>query len=189
MTATDLRDIAAAVVRRAEAQGAVTPDDIQEELGRAQAPAELWKDVLALARPSLSYRQGRYHFVAASPKLRQEQDHRGRAALAVRELVRQYRAVGDRVERREQERIDFVHPVKVQAADGREFTLLTRDLSASGIRLIGTRGLLGQKVRVWIPRPAGEGTWCFRVQVLWTSALGDDLFENGGVFLDGEGGS
>jgi hypothetical protein len=187
MTATDLRDIAAAVVKRAEAQGAVTADDIQDELTRAGAPPELWKDVLALARPSLSYKQGRYHFVAAaSPRLREEKDLRSRAAEAVRELVRQHRAAADRVERREEERLEFVHPVKVQTSDQRELTFLTRDLSANGIRLIGTRSLLGQKVRVWIPRPAGAGSWCFRVQVVWTSGLGEDLFENGGTFLDSE---
>jgi|SRR5262245_9390320 len=187
MIATDLRDIAATVVKRAEAQGAVTAEDVQSELSRAGAPEDLWKDVLALARPALSYRLGRYHFVAgASSRLREELDHRGRAAEAVRELVRQHRALGERGERREEERLDFVHPVKVQTPDQREFTCLTRDVSASGLRLIGTRSLLGQKVRVWLPRPGGEGAWCFRVQILWTSALSEELFENGGRFLDSE---
>jgi hypothetical protein len=187
MTSTDLRAVAAAVVRRAEAQEAVTADEIQDELTRAGAPADLWRDVLALARPSLNYRQGRYHFVSGvSPRLREEQDHRGRAARAVRELVSQHKAATDPVERREEERTDFMHPVKVQTADRREHTFLTRDISPGGIRLVGTRGLLGQKVRVWVPRPAGEGSWCFRVLIVWTSALGDELFENGGTFLDGE---
>ncbi len=188
-TATDLRDIAAAVIRRAETQGAVTAEEIKLELARADAPEDLWKDVLALARPSLSYRQGRYHFVQDSHRAREDKDHRGRAVETVRELMKQYRSVRSQVERREDERVSFVEPVKVQTSDSREMTFLTRDLSSHGIRLVGTRSLLGQKIRVWVPRPAGAGSWCFRVQVLWTAALGEDLFENGGTFLDGESSS
>jgi hypothetical protein len=61
--------------------------------------------------------------------------------------------------------------------DGREFTLLSRDLSASGIRLIGTRRLLGQRIKVRI------GALDFQVRVLWACPVGDDLVENGGTFL------
>jgi hypothetical protein len=82
--------------------------------------------------------------------------------------------------------------VKVRAEDGRECTLLSRDVSATGIRLIGTRRLLGQKVRVSIPRPGAATTdspraaagWSFLVRILWTCAVGDDLFENGGAFME-----
>jgi len=66
--------------------------------------------------------------------------------------------------------------------DGKSFTLLSRDISPSGIRLVGTRRLLGAKVRVFLPQGRrhvlNPGTH------LWTCALGEDLFENGGTFLE-----
>jgi hypothetical protein len=61
-------------------------------------------------------------------------------------------------------------------------TLLSRDLSTTGIRLVGTKRLLGQKVRVLIPN--GEGAPLdFLVRILWTCPVGDDLVENGGTFI------
>ena len=88
-------------------------------------------------------------------------------------------------ERREQDRIDFIQPVRVLTADGQEHHVLSRDLSPSGIRLIASRSLLGQKIDVLIPGTReSEATW-FRVRVLWTCVVGDDLFENGGMFVDG----
>ena len=63
-------------------------------------------------------------------------------------------------------------------------TLLTRDLSTNGIRLVGTRRLLGQKVHVLIPRRDKATPWKFRVRILWTCAIGDDLIENGGTFIE-----
>ena len=86
-------------------------------------------------------------------------------------------------------RVDFAQPVTVLTEDGLRFTLLGRDLSATGIRLLGTRRLLGQRVRVLISLPAGAGpgqtqaVWSFQVRILWTCAVGDDLFENGGTFI------
>ena len=62
-------------------------------------------------------------------------------------------------------------------AKGDAQIVLTRDLSASGIRLIGTRRLLGQKVTVRL------GGFDFQVRILWTCPVGDDLVENGGTFL------
>jgi hypothetical protein len=74
--------------------------------------------------------------------------------------------------------------VKVVTEDGQEFTLLSRDLSATGIRLVGTRRLLGQKVRVIIPGSDGAARE-FLVRILWTCPVGDDLVENGGAFIVG----
>jgi len=71
----------------------------------------------------------------------------------------------------------------VAAEDGREFPLLTRDLSSTGLRLIGTRRLLGQKIHVFVPAGEGEGTWDFLVRILWTCPIGEDLVENGGSLL------
>lgn len=185
MPATALQDIVAAVVRRAERQGHVLPQDVRDELSRAGAPECLWKDVLALARPSLHYRDGRYCIARpASPRAQEEEVQQQRIRAAVNRLLSQHPAGTAGGERREQERIDFVQPVRVRTEDGREFTLLSRDLSPAGIRLIGTRRLLGQKVRVRIPPPAGGRPVEFLVCVLWTCALGDGLVENGGRFLD-----
>jgi hypothetical protein len=188
MTATDLHDIADAVVRRAKDQGSVLPEEVREELTRAGQPDTLWQDVLALARPALRYRDGRYHYVATlSARAREEQQHQRRIRAAVERLIARHQAGAAAVERREEDRVDFVQPVRVRTEDGREFTLLSRDLSAAGIRLVGTRRLLGQKVHVRIPapeEPAAGPPQCFVVRILWTCAVGEDLFENGGMFLD-----
>ncbi|MGL4555179.1 MAG: PilZ domain-containing protein, partial [Gemmataceae bacterium] len=98
-------------------------------------------------------------------------------AEAVRRVTEAYQEARRKVERREAGRVEFIQPVRVTAEDGREFTLLTRDLSASGIRLIGTRRLLGQRLTV---RVSGVD---FVVRVLWACPVGDDLVENGGTFL------
>jgi hypothetical protein len=139
---------------------------------------------VALARPSLRYRQGRYYYTApVSARVRQEQTRQRDIRRAVRELLGQPPAANARPERRAADRVEFVQQVQVQAEDGETFTLLSRDLSVSGIRLVGTRRLLGQKVRVVIPR-AGAAARTFLVRVLWTCAVGDGLFENGGAFLE-----
>ena len=74
--------------------------------------------------------------------------------------------------------------VSVQTEDGRQTTLLSRDLSPTGIRLIGPRSLLGQKVRVVLPIGEGDGPLTFMVRILWAAAIGDELFENGGTFVE-----
>ena len=101
-------------------------------------------------------------------------------ATAVDEVLRFYQS-NRASERRGQGRVDFVQLVRVTGEDGEEFTLLTRDLSATGMRLLGTRRLLGQKLRVRVPSEAGEVAFVLRV--LWTCAVGDDLVENGGSFV------
>jgi hypothetical protein len=75
---------------------------------------------------------------------------------------------------------EHLQPVRVVTAGGRVFTFLSRAPSPSCIRLIGTRGLLGQKVRVLFPSGAPRGRV---MRILWTCPAGDDLVENGGVFL------
>jgi len=180
MSANNLQPVAEQVVRRAKEQGHVLAREVREELTRAGIDESFWKDVLALARASLSYRKGRYYYTApVSDRVRAEQSHQSAIHAAIARLTQQQQQRRD-VERREQGRIDFIHPVKVTTDDGREFTLLSRDLSATGIRLIGTRRLLGQKVRVRIA--LGEPL-DFLVRILWTCPVGDDLVENGGTFL------
>ena len=185
MVAIDLQIVAERIVRRAKRQGYVLASDIRMELIEAGLSEDLWKDVVAQARPPLTYRRGRYFFEApVSERMRQEQTQQRGIQKAIRQIIRYQRAAASKVERREQDRIDFIQPVKVVTDDGRELTLLSRDLSTTGIRLVGTRRLLGQKVRVLLPRGEGTTPWSFRVQILWTCALGDDLVENGGTFIE-----
>jgi hypothetical protein len=102
---------------------------------------------------------------------------------AVRRLVRRQRPPSHPQERRGEDRVEFVQPVRVRTEDRREFTLVTRDLSPTGVRLIGTRRLLGQKVHVLIPVPGGDELYEFVVCILWTCPVGEDLVENGGALL------
>ena len=180
-----LQAVANVVVRRAQRQGFVVPREIRAELTAAHLPEELWKEVTALAQPVLSHRRGRFYFAAGvSPRREQEQNHRRLIRRTVRQLIRRQRAEAARPERRRGNRLDFIQPVKVQAESDRAWTLLSRDISPEGLRLIGTRSLLGQKVRVLIPGgPEGQAQG-FLVRILWTCAIGDDLFENGGTFLE-----
>jgi hypothetical protein len=183
MTDANLQGVADQVVRRAQQQGHVVPREVREELARAGVPETFWKDVLALARESLSYRRGRYYYSApVSDRVAAEQSQQRDIQSAVQRLIEQQQEAAGRPERREQGRVDFIQPVKVVLEDGQELTLLSRDLSATGIRLVGTRRLLGQKVHVLIPRADGEPL-AFLVRILWTCPVGEDLVENGGTFL------
>jgi PilZ domain-containing protein len=185
MNANDLSNVAAAVVSRAREHGFVLPREVREQLTAAGLSEGLWKDVIESARPPLHLRGGRYYYAASvSDRARQQQDQQQAVRRAVRKLIRAHRASAAAIERRGQDRIDFIQPVTVRTEDGHEFTLLSRDLSPTGIRLIGTRRLLGQKVRVLVPRPGGEAAWSFLVRILWTCAVGEDLFENGGAFME-----
>jgi hypothetical protein len=187
MIALNLQTIAEQVVRRARRQGYVVPRDVREELARAGLPETSWKEVLTQTKPALSLRSGRYYFPAPNnDPVRQAQTQQEDVRRAVRRLIRQHRQAAARVERRSQDRLDFIQPVKVHIEDGTEVTLLSRDLSTTGIRLVGTRRLLGHKVRVSIPQ-ADDGPPCvFVVRILWTCAVGDELFENGGMLLEAE---
>src|SRR5438270_2986391 len=182
MKPNDLQNVADTVIRLAEKQGFVLPREVREHRAAAGLSGSLWKEVVKLARPALRYRGGRYYHAASlSERVARAQDQQQAVRRAVRQLVRAHRAAARAVERREDRRVDFIQPVKVRTEDGREFTLLSRDLSATGIRLLGTRRLLGQKVRILISLPgdasAGQvpPAWSFLVRILWTCAIGDDL--------------
>jgi hypothetical protein len=184
MSIPELRSIADTVVRRAQRQGYVIPREIRAELTLAGMPEGRWKDVLALARDALHYRQGRYYYLdPVSPALRQQQSQRQLVSTAVREVIQRYQAGGAENERREAERIDYLQPVKAHTEDGRELNVLTRDLSPAGIRLLASRSLLGQRLRLALPGGKGPGPRLV-VRILWTCAVGDELFENGGTFLE-----
>jgi hypothetical protein len=185
MISTNLQGVADLVIRQAQRQGFILPRQIRTVLSKAGVSESLWKDVLAMARPSLAFRKGRYYYTApVSERVRREQSQQEAIQKAVRQLIRHHRAAATRLERREEGRIDFVQPVKVRTEDQREYTFLTRDLSATGIRLIGTRRFLGQKIHVSIPAADGSASWEFMVRILWTCAVGEDLVENGGTFVE-----
>lgn len=184
MAATTIAEVAEAVGRRAQRQGYVVPRDIRAELEAAGLPAEQWKDVVDQLRHALNYRQGRYYHIAAvSPRLHQEQEQQRQIGKLIRSLIKEQREAQKTRERRGQTRVDLLQPVQVRTEDGKQFTLLSRDLSTTGIRLVGTRRLLGQKVRVTLSDREGE-TLTLMVRILWTCAVADDLFENGGNFLE-----
>jgi hypothetical protein len=184
MISGNLQGVANRVVRQAQQHGYIVPRQVRTMLNEAGMCESLWKDVLAVARPALTYRKGRYYYIAPlSDRVRQEQAHQLDIRNAVHDIIHRYRNRA-RVERRKEERIDFVQPVKVKTGDGQEHTLLTRDLSTAGIRLIGPHRLLGQKIRVHIPDAHGATSWEFMVRILWTCAVGDDLIEYGGTFLE-----
>jgi hypothetical protein len=183
MISTNLQGVAELVIRRAQRQGFILPREIRGVLSGAGVSEALWKDVVAVARPALAYRKGRYYYTApVSARVRKEQSQQADIHKTVHQIVQQYRRAAG-VERREEDRIDFVQTVKVRTEDQREYTSMTRDLSSTGIRLIGTRRFLGQKIHVSIPAADGATSWEFVVRILWTCAVGDDLVENGGTFL------
>ncbi len=182
---TELQEVADAVVRRAQRKGFILASEIREELAHTNMPETQFEEVVALSRPLLRFSQGRYYYKPrVSPRVRREQRLQRAVHQEVRRLIRQHKKCTAHTERRKQQRADFVQPVKVRTEDQREWTLLSRDLSESGVRLVGTRGLLGQKVQLSIPHPDGKGSSHFLVRVLWTCTIGDGLFENGGTFLE-----
>lgn len=184
MTTTELRTITRAVIRRAQRQGSVSEGDIRGELKEAGLARTHWKDVVAQARGELSYRDGQYWYVAPDPGVEEEQRHQQEVARAVRRLFREHRKAAGQADRRREGRVDFVQSVQVRTEDGRTFTLLSRDISPTGIRLIGVRSFLGQKVQVRIAHGEGGATAAFVVRILWAGTVGDGLFENGGAFVE-----
>lgn len=182
MSSASLQPIAETVLRLAKRQGFVLAREVRAELRLAGLPESEWKAVLALTHADLLYRQGRYyHKESFSPRLQKEHAQQQAVQKVIRGLIKKHRSDRKEDERRGQARVDFIHPVKVHTEDGHEHTLMSRDLSMTGIRLLGTQRLLGQKVQL-----AFEGQSACRLitRILWTCAVADDLFENGGTFLE-----
>jgi PilZ domain-containing protein len=179
----DLQPIVDAVTRRAEEQGQLSARQVREELAKANADPRLWKEVLRRAGPTLERRGNHYHFVPRPSPVRERQaELQERIHNVVHDLVDQYRRAAALHDRREADRIAFQQPVSVRLANDEVHQVVTKDISASGMRLLGSRDLLAQKIRVTVPRP--EGAPCeFLMRIVWTCRVGDDLYENGGVFL------
>lgn len=185
MSTPTLKDVALAVLRKAQREGHVLQKDIRAELTQAGLPPDQWKKVVALTGDLLHLRQGRYyHASGLSPRRLEAEDQQRAIQKAIRKVFRRHKADAASPERRRQDRIDFIQPVRITTEDGRVLNLLSRDLSPTGIRLLGTKSLLGQKLQVSLPQDEGEEPFTFVVRILWTGSVGDDLFENGGSFLE-----
>lgn len=171
------------VLQKARLQGYTVPEEVRAVLADAGLPPDLCPDVLALARSSLRYAEGRYLYQAPlSDRATLEKERVDAVLMAIRKIIQQQQERA--IERRSQERIDWIHPVVLLLdEEQREHHVLSRDLSVTGIRLIGTRHLLGQTVRLRWPRPDSPAPWVFRVRIVWSCAVGDDLYENGGSFV------
>ena len=185
MNASELQPVADTVLRHAKRQGFVTSRDVRAELRIAGLPEAAWKEAIALVQASLVHRLGRYyHKEAFSPRLQKEHAQQRAIQKAIRRLIKQHRNRNKTDERRGQARVDFIQQVKVRTEDGKEFALMSRDLSATGVRLLGTKRFLGQKVQLDLPSGSDEPACRLVVRILWTCAVGDDLFENGGTFME-----
>lgn len=190
-TQTGLEKVVRAVLCSAQRQEFIVPRQIRDELRRAGLPEHCWKEVIHLAGPSLSCRHSRYYFVPSGPtrmRVRARHDQRQLQTIqqAVRSLIRKQRQK-DRIhdERRQHKRIDFARLVLIQTEDGRLLHGMSREISLSGIRLVGSVGLLGQKLRVWIPFPEVKNqTFGFLVRILWSAEIASQLYENGGLLLE-----
>ena len=137
----------------------------------------------ALTETSSTNESGSIRRAQINPRLQAERQKKA-VNTAVKELIRQYKQSSASEERRRQGRFDFLQTVKVRLENDREISVLSRDLSADGIRLVGTTSLLGQKILVIIPRPNQPEPLTLKVRILWSCAVADGLFENGGSFLE-----
>jgi hypothetical protein len=182
MLKTNMQRIVAAVCRRARQQGFIRPEEVRDVLASAGLPEAQWLQVVSLAGDMLSKQDGCFYYSPAAAASQRERRRQRRLNRALRQLIRGYKS-STQSERRRQGRFDFVHPVQVQTEDGRTFTLLSCDLSTSGIRLVGPCSLLGKKIRVTLPKVDGAPHRCFCVQIVWSSLVGEGLYENGGAFL------
>jgi hypothetical protein len=185
MSTAPLQSVTDAVLRLARRQGFVLARDVRAELRVAGLSESQWKEVLELGRDGLVYRQGRYyHKDSFSPRLQKEHEQQRVIQKLIRQLIKQHRQRGKAEERRGQARVDFMQPVKVRTEDGKAHTLMSRDLSTTGIRLVGTKRLLGQKVQLELAASDGQPGCRLLARILWTCAVGEDLFETGGNCVD-----
>jgi hypothetical protein len=183
---TDLNRVTQTIVHRARQHGYVRSNDIREELKRVGEPATGWKDVVREAGPSLALKNGRYYYVSPlRARIREGHRHLQGVKRAARTLIRTYKAASVNIERRNHRRIHFILPVQVISPNGKTHQMVTQDISLKGVRVIGTQPLRGQKARVLMPNiDNGDGQWLFTVHFLWSTSIGDNLVESGGIFLE-----
>src|SRR5690242_10421911 len=86
-----LQQIAERVIVRAKEQGSVTPQQVREEVAQAGEDESFWKDVVALARSSLTFRDGCYHYDAlVSDRVRRGRSQQEEVTRAVRDLIQRH---------------------------------------------------------------------------------------------------
>lgn len=189
MNSRGLLAVTQAVRQRAQQRGYILAREIRQELLRAGEPEERWQEVVELLRESLVLHRGRYYPVTPTrPHLQTQQQRQQAVQQEIRALLDRQRQNSEAStpaaeNRRQEERMPFQHHLQVRTEDGQELTLLSRDLSPNGIRLIGPRSLLGQKVRVELALVPEIPPRIVVVHILWTTTVGEGLFENGGRFV------
>lgn len=186
MAADALNEVAQVVLQKAQSQGYVVAREIRAALESAGLPTGCWREVVGLLQGRLFLRRQRYHHLTPlQARARQELECKQRIGKLIKQMLRRYREflVGMN-DRRAERRFQFIRSVKIQANDGRETSLLSLDVSASGLRLIGRSDLRGQRIRIEIPGfQQDEPPWKINVQIVWSAPSADGLTENGGVFL------
>lgn len=186
MTISNLQSVASGVLRLAKKKGFVVAREIRSQLKEAGLPEAQWKQIVEMLRESLNYRKGRYYYLTIMRTHKEmNSDHRHQIEAAVGDILSVNGDVDAAEERRQAERAHFSRPVKVKTESNEEFTALSKDLSPTGIRLITNRSLLGKKLRVYLPTPGADSSPLIMVtRIVWTTAVADGLFENGGTFLE-----
>lgn len=179
-----LKSLVEAVKRRAQAKGFILPKEVKEELASAGLAEGLWKEVLNSARPVLQYHGGRYYFVpGVSPRRQEHEEMHLQVRAWLQSVAKQQKEVAEGEERRGSERVTFVQPVTLTAEDGASHRALSKDLSPSGIRFIGSKNMLGQKLKATLSSPTGSSR-TFWIRIVWACEVGDALYENGGTFVE-----
>jgi hypothetical protein len=183
---SEMQRVAQAVLSRARRAGYVVSRDIREELAQVGEPATRWKEVVREAGSRLTLKNGRYYYVSpVRNRVREGHQNLESVKRATRGLIRQYKASNVQHERRTQRRIHFILPVMVVTDDGNKHQVVTQDISLNGVRIIASVELRGQKALIFMPSfDRGDGQWAYTVQFLWSSKIGDNLIENGGIFLE-----
>src|ERR1043166_4699635 len=144
MNSTELQPVADTILRLAKQHGSVTSRDVRSELRIAGLPETAWKETLALVEGSLVHRQGRYYLKTAfNPRMQKQHVQQRAVEKVIRRLIKKHKSRSKQDDRRGQVRVDFIQPVKFTTEDGTVFGLLSRDLSAPGVRLAGPKRLLG----------------------------------------------
>ncbi|GBD35923.1 hypothetical protein HRbin36_01038 [bacterium HR36] len=171
------------VLQRAETRGYILPQEIQQELRRLGLGTRLWRQFIERAGSFLTYQNGRYYYV---PSLTGNRLHEEERQLHVRALLQALidscKRSQHHVERRSADRVEVYWPVTLTLEDGTAHRAVTRDISVSGIRFLGSRSLLGQRIVVRLTLNNGH-EHVFSVRILWTCEVGDSLYENGGSVL------
>ncbi|MGF1580887.1 MAG: PilZ domain-containing protein [Gemmataceae bacterium] len=122
--------------------------------------------------------------VSVSPP-REAPENSSELREAIRRLIATQKQREFRVDGRDEERILLSQSVKIRLEDQQEISVLSQDLSPSGIGLVSTRSLLGRKLRLILPTETPDcPTITIIVRILWSYAVTEDLYKNGGLFLE-----